>query len=80
MFKIPPPSIILSDLDVHKEQNFKHSIFFKKNSYEDLAKKILYSYKKFESGPDLKIEQISAIENKKLMRKFAKQFISLSNF
>ena len=71
--------IILSDLNVHKEQNFSESIFFKRNSYEDLSSKILSSYKKFEPGPDLRTENLFAHQHEVLMKDFAKNFIYLSN-
>ena len=71
--------IILSDLEVHKEQNFSRSIFFKRNSYKDLALKILYVFKNFKPGPETIIENLFAEQNKELMQNFAKEFILLSN-
>ncbi len=70
--------VILSDLKVHKEQNYCHSIFFKRNSFKDLAKKIYQSLDHLEPGPDLIMEDLFAKENKVLMREFAEQFIELS--
>ena len=71
-------NIILSDLKVHKEQNYCNSIFFKRNSYKDLAEKIFESFNDFEPGPDLIREKVFAKENKVLMKEFATQFIELS--
>ena len=71
--------IILSDLEVHKEQNFSRSIFFKRNSYKDLALKILYVFNNFKPGPELIMENLFAEQNKELMQNFAKEFILLSN-
>ena len=71
-------NIILSDLEVHKEQNYCNSIFFKKNSYKDLAEKIFESFNHLVPGPDLIREEIFAKENKILMREFANKFIELS--
>lgn len=72
-------NIILSDLEVHKEQNYSKSIFFKKKSYIDLADKIENIFCQFDSGPDFLNEKISADENTYLMKKFAKRFISLTH-
>ncbi len=72
-------NIILSDLGVHKEQNYNRSIFFKRNSYKDLALKIAYAFDKFTPGPDLNSENLFACENKELMKKFANEFVLLSN-
>ena len=70
--------IILSVLDVHKEQKFSRSIFFKRNSYNDLSAKIFSSYKNSEPGPDLDIEKSFSNEHYILMKDFAKKFIALS--
>ena len=72
-------NIIISDLDVHKEQNFRRSIFFKRNSYKDLASKIFYAFKKFRPGPDINTENSFALEHNDLMQNFAREFIFLSN-
>lgn len=70
--------IILSDLNVHKEQNYERSIFFKKNSYKELAELIFNFYKKLDPGPDLIIEDFYANKHNDLMREFAKKIILIS--
>lgn len=72
--------IILSDLEVHKEQNFSRSIFFQRNSYEDLALKMSYAFNKFKPGPSRSEEILFARRHKILMQNFAKRFLLLSNF
>ena len=72
-------NIILSDLGVHKEQNFSRSIFFQRNSYEDLALKISYAFEKFRHGPNKNEENLFARKHKILMQNFAKRFLLLSN-
>tara|TARA_B100000212_G_scaffold285284_1_gene225748 strand:- start:824 stop:1990 length:1167 start_codon:yes stop_codon:yes gene_type:complete len=72
-------NIILSDLEVHKEQNYRNSIFFIKNSYLDLADKIEQTFYKIECGPNLLDEKKFSEENSSLMKNFAKRFISLTN-
>ena len=72
-------NIILSDLGVHKEQNFSRSIFFQRNSYEDLALKISYAFEKFRPGPNKNEENLFARKHKILMQNFAKRFLLLSN-
>ena len=72
-------NIILSDLEVHKEQNYSNSIFFKRNSYKDLAKKIEKVLENCKSGPDLFTEKNFSAKNSKLMKDFVYNFIKLSN-
>ena len=72
-------TIILSDLDVHKEQNFSKSIFFKRDSYKDLSSKLLNTYKDLNPGPNLDDEKKFSLQHDNLMKAFANKFISLSN-
>ena len=72
-------NIILSDLNVHKEQDFDRSIFFKRNSYKDLAAKIAFYFMKLKPGPNLKTESLFSKKHRYLMQNFANEFISLSN-
>ena len=72
-------TIILSDLDVHKEQNFSKSIFFKRDSYKDLSSKLLNTYKDLNPGPNLDDEKNFSLQHDNLMKAFANKFISLSH-
>ena len=71
-------SIIVSNLNVHKEQNYSKSIYFEKDSYQDLALKVYNFFQTASPGPDLNAEKAFYKENKILMNEFAHKFIRLS--
>jgi glycosyltransferase involved in cell wall biosynthesis len=48
--------VVLSDIPVHKEQNPPHSVFFNKDSPEDLAQIIKDLWEKLSPGPHLRDE------------------------
>lgn len=69
--------MILSDLNVHKEQNPGASLYFERTSASDLAEKFLYAWTNFKSGPDLNLEQNARETLRQRMQAFANNFISI---
>ena len=71
--------IILSDIEVHLEQNPVGGIYFKQKDAADLANKIFDVSTKFLSAPDLQAEKRARNDSEKMMRAYAEQFIEIIN-
>ncbi len=71
--------MILSDLDVHKEQAPLMSIYFKRNNVQDLAIKIKQAWLSFESGPDFELENNARKCLEIRMKDFANTFFEICN-
>jgi glycosyltransferase involved in cell wall biosynthesis len=69
--------MILSDLDVHKEQDPRETLYFSQTNAIDLAEKIKYAWLNFESGPDLQLESKARQILPDRMTFFAETFISI---
>jgi glycosyltransferase involved in cell wall biosynthesis len=71
--------MVLSDLDVHKEQAPSKSLYFERNSTEDLARQLKKAWLEFESGPDLELEKEARSILNDRMKSFANQFFEICN-
>lgn len=71
--------MVLSDLDVHKEQAPAKSIYFERSSTKDLARQLKKAWLEFESGPDLELEKEARSILNDRMRGFANQFFEICN-
>ena len=70
-------NIILSDLDVHKEQNPPNARFFSRLNYEELADIMEENWNNLSSGPDYELEK-SAQENMYArMIEFGKNYLQI---
>lgn len=70
--------MILSDLNVHKEQSPDSSFFFDRYDKEDLAKKIKEVWKNVPPGPDHELENLAREKLPWRMKDFASQFIEIA--
>jgi glycosyltransferase involved in cell wall biosynthesis len=70
-------TIILSDIDVHKEQKPNYGIFFKANDAYDLSEIVGNSWNSCAPGPDVIRERKGIEENAKLVSEFGTQFLEL---
>ena len=70
-------TIILSDLDVHIEQNPRYAIFFDRNSSNDLTSKIGAALLEHAPGPDLNRERIALADSVQMVGNFARQFCNI---
>lgn len=71
--------MILSDLDVHKEQAPAKSIYFERNNVQDLAKQLKTAWLEFQSGPDIELENEARGLLTNRMKGFANQFFEICN-
>ncbi len=71
--------MILSDLDVHKEQAPAKSLYFERSSTKDLARQLKKAWLEFESGPDLELEKEARTILNDRMKGFANQFFEICN-
>lgn len=69
--------IILSDIEVHREQNPPKSEYFNPHDPEDLANCIEQSWKKDEVGPDLYLEELSRSQIKERTENFGRIFMNI---
>jgi glycosyltransferase involved in cell wall biosynthesis len=69
--------LILSDLDVHKEQDPQEALYFDRHNAIDLAEKIKHAWIDFETGPDLDLETKARIDLPGRMRAFAQNFVTI---
>lgn len=76
--KVFGKSIILSDLAVNVEQNPPSSVFFKKESFEDLAEKIAKRWEQLPAGPDLILEEKSKKDYLGEVDLFADRFLKIA--
>ncbi len=72
-------AIILSDLDVNKEQAPEFGVFFDRHSPRDLANKIWQCFSSLESGPILMNEQHALKRASQLVDGYAKQLLNIMN-
>jgi glycosyltransferase involved in cell wall biosynthesis len=70
-------NLILSDLDVHFEQDPPHATFFTRNSSQDLSTKIQELLPYLIPGPNLSLEKESKKLNNLQAHTFAKQFLNI---
>ena len=63
-------NIILSDLDVHKEQNPPNAIYFSRLDYEELANIMENNWNKLPGGPDYELEENAKNLLKKRMTEY----------
>ena len=70
--------VILSDLTVNVEQNPPYSVFFKRNSFEDLSEKLTNWWDRFPAGPDLNQEKKSKNDYLKEVDIFAYTFLNIA--
>jgi glycosyltransferase involved in cell wall biosynthesis len=71
--------MILSNLDVHKEQAPAKSLYFERNSTEDLARQLKKAWLEFESGPDIELEKEARYILNDRMKGFAHRFFEICN-
>jgi hypothetical protein len=69
--------MVLSDLDVHKEQAPAKSLYFERNSTKDLARQLKKAWIEFEPGPDLELEKEARSILNSRMKCFANQFFDI---
>ena len=69
--------MVLSDLDVHKEQAPAKSLYFERSSTEDLARQLKKAWLEFESGPDLELEKEARSILNDRMKGFANRFFDI---
>jgi len=69
--------MVLSDLDVHKEQAPAKSLYFERNSTKDLARQLRMAWLEFESGPDLELEKEARSILNDRMKGFANRFFDI---
>jgi glycosyltransferase involved in cell wall biosynthesis len=70
--------IILSDFSVHLEQDPPGSIFFERDSPEQLATLITEWWEKLPSGPNPKEETLAKIKNIEEVKKFGYRFLEIA--
>ncbi len=69
--------MLLSDLDVHKEQNPPNSNYFMVNDSEDLALQMIKMWNETKAGPDIEMENLASSELNQRMDTFANRFIEI---
>ncbi len=67
--------MFVSDIQVNKEQNAEHAIYFKRGTAEDLAAKIEAAWGGLGAGPDLSEEEKVRTQNKHRFEQFARVFM-----
>jgi len=72
-------SMILSDIPVHLEQNPPNSIYFKRNSADDLAAAIAQYWEHPLVQPSLEQEAIARAINLKQVQKFGDRFLAIAH-
>lgn len=70
--------LLLSDLDVHREQNAPHATFFARHSGEDLASGMETLWASLEPGPDLAAERIARQNNPADLGRVGTQFLQIA--
>ena len=69
--------IILSDIDVHREQNPLGAVFFEKGNADDLSSRLLSSWQNADLGLNLSLEKEARSCAKDLGLKYARNFIEI---
>ncbi|WP_441280329.1 glycosyltransferase [Tardiphaga sp. 862_B3_N1_1] len=72
-------TIVLSDIDVHKEQNPSNVAFFAVGDHHDLAEKLASAWKHATAGPDTERESTARREAVDRGLKYARDFLSIAN-
>ncbi|WP_196220105.1 glycosyltransferase [Terrilactibacillus tamarindi] len=70
--------LLLSDLDVNKEQHPKHSVFFKRHHLQDLVEKISHLSLSTSPGPDKPKEERAKQESRALIEQYAHTFLDIA--
>ncbi|MFZ5572831.1 MAG: glycosyltransferase family 4 protein [Thermodesulfobacteriota bacterium] len=70
--------LLLSDIPVHVEQNPPDSIYFDKNSIENLAKQIAKCWEDFPAGPSGDSEQAAQKKSREEITVFGTQFLKIA--
>jgi glycosyltransferase involved in cell wall biosynthesis len=71
-------TVILSDLDVHKEQMGNNAVYFERNSRSDLVQIMSRVLPELKPGPDPLREQQARIEARVLVKAYALQFCTIA--
>jgi glycosyltransferase involved in cell wall biosynthesis len=72
--------IVLSDIDVHKEQHPEFGLYFKKGSVDDLVR-VLYNFKdNFNAGPDLEKESTVIQKALEFQSSFSMEIINIIRY
>ena len=71
--------MILSDFPVHLEQDPPESVFFDRNSPEQLAELIGEWWTQLSSGPDVDQENLAKIRNIEEVQAFGYRFLEIVN-
>ena len=69
--------MVLSNLNVHIEQDPPDSLFFDKHSNTDLADKLKKAWLEFPTGPDKKLESMAMASIDNRMKSFANKFFEI---
>jgi len=67
-------NMILSDLDVHKEQNPPNSIYFNPHNEKELAEKLWKKWTESDGGPDYELEKIARMKLEERTEEFGKKY------
>ncbi len=70
-------NMILSDLDVHKEQNPPKSIYFPRLDYEKLAEIMNNNWNKLDFGSDFDLEENAKSNMDKRMKDFGQKYVDI---
>ena len=70
-------SMLLSDLNVHKEQNPPNSQFFSVHDPNDLARKLEDMWNRTKPGPDSEMESLASAKQAERMKAFSQKFVEI---
>jgi len=70
--------LLLSDLEVHREQNPPAAAYFDRHDAKDLASKLAEIWANAPSGPDCELEQRARTELPARMQEFSNTFLSIA--
>ena len=69
--------IILSDIEVHREQNPADAIYFNPHSAEELSTALIQAHETAVSGPDILLEEAARVDLKVRTAVFGKNFVDI---
>jgi len=69
--------MILSDIDVHREQNPPNALYFDPNDSQSLAEKLIQVYEEAQPGPDLLMEAAARADLPRRTRDFGQTFVDI---
>jgi glycosyltransferase involved in cell wall biosynthesis len=72
-------TILLSDLDVHREQNPPGAAFFRRSSAEDLADLLAEWWTRGNEGPDLAGEKVARTAAQEASCRYARRFLEITS-